>query len=121
MRPENYVPDLKAQLIQQSYVWDGDQWNGCASIFFIFERALKNKASVSHIDYLLEPGYMTTIMYQPGYLFCDKSFIKTGGLSGVQVCHNNCILKAMIISGTVTNAQTITAFDHMSGVHILCN
>ena len=76
MKPNHTVLDPRAQIIQQNYVWDGNQWNGYASTFAVSERVLKNKASASHIDYLVEPGYTTNIMYQPGYAKVTKSLTK---------------------------------------------
>ena len=62
---------------------------------------------------------MTGIMYWACYAFCNESFIEFGGLSGIQVCQDDYTLKATIISGTQTNAQSIAAINHKSGVHIL--
>ena len=59
MKPTHTVLDPRAQIIQQNYSWEGDQWNGQASTFDTFERALRNKACATTIDYLLRLGYMT--------------------------------------------------------------
>ena len=84
IRPSNVRVDVRARVTQRTYNWDQDQWNGQASTFNTFERALRNKACATLIDYLLKPEYMTKLMYQPGFAFGTDSENETG-YSGIQV------------------------------------
>ena len=84
IRPSNYRVDVRARVTQQTYNWNQDQWNGQVSTFNTFERALRNKACATLIDYLLRPEYMTKLMYQPGYAFSPDSEDETG-YSEIQV------------------------------------
>ena len=84
IRPNNYRVDVSAQVFQQNYNWDQDQWNGRPSTFDTFERALRNKACATTIDYLLRPEYMTKLMYQTRYAFTTDSENETV-YSGIQV------------------------------------